>query len=185
WEANLREKLESLWGVEGHFDLLPPQVTWSLPFSEHIDNIPIPSQFRELVIDLFDGSQDSFLKAIPEYVKGVAMRWFLGLLPHFVTSFADLTATFESQFVANKTKRLKVAYLFAIKQSKTKTLKWYLVRFNVAMVQVDDPDQKFFIKALQKGLRQHVSPFLTDQYDRDQSLGGEACGGRGRQLGPF
>ncbi|RDX69607.1 hypothetical protein CR513_51254, partial [Mucuna pruriens] len=37
------------------------------------------------------------------------------------------------------------------------TLKQYLARFNATMVQVDDPDQKFFIKAFQKGLR--AGPF--------------------------
>ncbi|RDX78553.1 hypothetical protein CR513_41153, partial [Mucuna pruriens] len=74
------------------------------------------------------------------------------LPPCYVTSFADLTATFGSQFAANKTKRLEVAYLFDIKQLKTEMLKLYLAHFNVAMVQVDDPDQKFFIKAFHKGL---------------------------------
>ncbi|RDY12853.1 hypothetical protein CR513_02280, partial [Mucuna pruriens] len=102
----------------------------------------------ELVIDPFDGSQDphAHLQAFQTQVyingannllscklflgtlRGVAMRWFLGLPPLFVTSFADLATTFESRFA-----------------------------FNTAMVQVDDPDQKFFVKAFQKGLQ--ASPF--------------------------
>ncbi|RDX77237.1 hypothetical protein CR513_42674, partial [Mucuna pruriens] len=43
-----------------------------------------------------------------------------------ITSFVDLAAAFESQFAANKIKCLEVAYLFDIKQTKTKTLKQYL-----------------------------------------------------------
>ncbi|RDY00054.1 hypothetical protein CR513_16810, partial [Mucuna pruriens] len=35
------------------------------------------------------------------------MRWFSGLPPHSITSFVDLAAAFESQFTANKTKRLE------------------------------------------------------------------------------
>ncbi|RDY07081.1 hypothetical protein CR513_08871, partial [Mucuna pruriens] len=84
--------------------------------------------------------------------SGGGLRWFSSLPPLSITSFADLTTTFESQFAANKTKHLEVADLFDIKQTKTKTLKQYLARFNDAMVQVDDPNQNFFVKAFQKGL---------------------------------
>ncbi|RDX96004.1 hypothetical protein CR513_21383, partial [Mucuna pruriens] len=141
-------------------------MAWTLPFSEQIDNAPIPSQFREPMIDPFDGSQDlrahlqSFqtqtyisgannhlsYKLFPDTLRGVAMWWFLGLPPRSVTSFVGLAATFESQFAANKTKRLEVVDLFDIKQSRTETLKQYLACFNAAMVQVDDPDQKLFDK---------------------------------------
>ncbi|RDY09438.1 hypothetical protein CR513_06187, partial [Mucuna pruriens] len=69
------------------------------------------------------------------------MRWFLGLPPCFITSCADLATAFESQFVANKTKRLEVIELFDIKQPKMKMLEQYLVWFNTALVQVDDPNQ--------------------------------------------
>ncbi|RDY14736.1 hypothetical protein CR513_00138, partial [Mucuna pruriens] len=39
-------------------------------------------------------------------------------------------------------KQLKVADLFDIRQTKGESLKTYLARFNNAMVQVNDPDQK-------------------------------------------
>ncbi|RDX91486.1 hypothetical protein CR513_26526, partial [Mucuna pruriens] len=132
--------------------------------AEKIGNTPILSQFKKLVIDLFDGSQEPrtqvyindandllSCKLFLGTLRGVAMRWFSSLPPRSVTSFVDLAAAFEFQFAANKTKRLKVADLFDIKQSKTETLKQYLARFNTAMVQIDDPDQKFFVKAFQKG----------------------------------
>ncbi|RDX76846.1 hypothetical protein CR513_43143, partial [Mucuna pruriens] len=44
--------------TEGCPDPHPPRVTWGLLFSEQIDGTPIPSQFKELVIDSFDDSQD-------------------------------------------------------------------------------------------------------------------------------
>ncbi|RDY11618.1 hypothetical protein CR513_03685, partial [Mucuna pruriens] len=152
-------------------------MVWTLPLSEQIHNDPIPSQFRELMIDPFDGSQDprAHLQAFQTHtyiseandhlscklflstLRGVAMRWFSGLPPCSITSFVGLVATFESQFAANKMKSLEVVDLFDIKQSRTETLKQYLAHFKAAMVQVDYPDQKFFIKAFQKGLQ--AGPF--------------------------
>ncbi|RDX83654.1 hypothetical protein CR513_35421, partial [Mucuna pruriens] len=60
-------------------------------------------------------------------------------------------------FAANKAKILEVADLFDIRQGKGESLKSYLARFNNATVRVNDPDQKFFIKAFQKGLK--ASPY--------------------------
>ncbi|RDX93068.1 hypothetical protein CR513_24711, partial [Mucuna pruriens] len=48
---------------------------------------------------------------------------------------------------------LEVGDLFDIRKAKDETLKSYLARFNNATVRVNDPDQKFFMKAFQKGLR--------------------------------
>ncbi|RDX83874.1 hypothetical protein CR513_35160, partial [Mucuna pruriens] len=56
------------------------------------------------------------------------MRWFSGFPPPSIGSFSNLAIAFESQFVAAK--HLEVADLFDIKQTKTKTLKQYLTRFN-------------------------------------------------------
>ncbi|RDX68192.1 hypothetical protein CR513_52843, partial [Mucuna pruriens] len=50
-------------------------------------------------------------------------------------------------------KKLEVADLFDIKQNKSETLKSYLAWFNNAKVRINNPDQKFFVKAFQKGLR--------------------------------
>ncbi|RDX69610.1 hypothetical protein CR513_51257, partial [Mucuna pruriens] len=121
-------------------------MAWTLPFSEQIDNAPIPSQFRELTY-ISGANNHLSCKLFPGTLRGVVMRWFPSLPPLSVTSFVSLVATFESQCATNKTKRLEVA-----KFSRTKTLKQYSACFNIAMVQVDDPDQKFFVKAFQKGV---------------------------------
>ncbi|RDX70030.1 hypothetical protein CR513_50775, partial [Mucuna pruriens] len=49
-------------------------------------------------------------------------------------------------------KRLEVANLFDIRQAKGENLKSYLTRFDNVTVLVNDPDQKFFVKAFLKGL---------------------------------
>ncbi|RDY10124.1 hypothetical protein CR513_05398, partial [Mucuna pruriens] len=96
-------------------------------------------------------------KLFPGTLKGVAMQWMATLPPRTIQTFNDLADAFTSQFAANKKKQLEVADLFDIKQSREESLKSYLARFNTATVRVNDPDQKFFIKAFQKGLR--ASPF--------------------------
>ncbi|RDY00323.1 hypothetical protein CR513_16514, partial [Mucuna pruriens] len=154
-EAKLKKQLESLRKAEVHSDPPLPRVTWGLPFTKQIDHTPIPPHFRELVVDPFNGLPDpckrsTKLQTLPKNVEGIAMRWFSSLLPHSITSFADLAATFESQFTTNKTRHLETIDLFDIKQKKTETLKQFLTRFHKAMVQVENPDQKNFVKAFQK-----------------------------------
>ncbi|RDX78138.1 hypothetical protein CR513_41614, partial [Mucuna pruriens] len=77
----------------------------------------------------------------------------MNLPPRSIYAFSDLAGLFLSQFAANKSKRLEVADLFDIKQAGGESLKSYMARFNDATVRVNDPDQKFFVKAFQKGLR--------------------------------
>ncbi|RDX87360.1 hypothetical protein CR513_31174, partial [Mucuna pruriens] len=146
---------------------------WRQPFSEEINRTPIPTNFRELVVDPFDGTQDphSHLQAFQtqmynsggsdalncklflDTLRGVAMQWLSILLAWTIQSFKDLAVLFVSQFIANKAKRLEVADLFDIRQAKGENLKSYLARFNNVMVRVNDSEQKFFVKAFQKGLQ--------------------------------
>ncbi|RDY01553.1 hypothetical protein CR513_15102, partial [Mucuna pruriens] len=86
-------------------------------------------------------------------LRGVAMQWMTTLPPKSIQTFKDLAGSFVSQFAANKVKKLEVADLFDIKQAEGESLESYLACFNNATVRVDDPDQKFFVKAFQKGLR--------------------------------
>ncbi|RDX58530.1 hypothetical protein CR513_62147, partial [Mucuna pruriens] len=139
---------------------------WRQPFSTEIDETPIPPNFREIVIESYNGTQDPHAhlqafqrkmyisdgndrlncKLFPGTLRGVAMHWMATLPARSIQTFSDL-------FAANKVKRLEVSNLFDIKQAREESLKSYLARFNNAPIRVDDPDQKFFIKASKKGLR--------------------------------
>ncbi|RDX97087.1 hypothetical protein CR513_20184, partial [Mucuna pruriens] len=103
-EARLREQRELLRSTEGHSDPLPLPVAWGQPFNEQIDGTPIPPQFKELVVDPFDGSQDPRVNLhafqTPVYINNdddliscklfmgtlreVAMRWFSSLPPRSI-----------------------------------------------------------------------------------------------------
>ncbi|RDX74024.1 hypothetical protein CR513_46273, partial [Mucuna pruriens] len=96
-------------------------------------------------------------KLFPGTLRGVAMQWMATLPPRSIQTFKDLASSFVSQFATNKVKKLEVADLFDIRQIEGGSLKSYLAPFNNATVRVEDPDQKFFVKAFQKGLR--VGPF--------------------------
>ncbi|RDX83582.1 hypothetical protein CR513_35485, partial [Mucuna pruriens] len=86
-------------------------------------------------------------------LRGVALQWIMNLPPRSIYAFGDLAGLFLPQFAANKPKRLEVADLFDIKQAGGESLKSYMARFSDATMRVNDPDQKFFVKAFQKGLR--------------------------------
>ncbi|RDX91693.1 hypothetical protein CR513_26283, partial [Mucuna pruriens] len=134
------------------------------PFCKEIDETPIPLNFREVVVEPFDRTQDPYVylqafqtqiyisggndrlscKIFPGTLRGVAMQWMTTLPARSIKTFNDLARSFVSQFVANKVKKL---------EAEGESLKNYLARFNNSTVRVDDPDQKFLVKAFQKGLR--------------------------------
>ncbi|RDX83206.1 hypothetical protein CR513_35908, partial [Mucuna pruriens] len=139
-------------------EMTPIQPFWGKPFSKEIDETVIPPNFREIVVEPFDGTQDPHAhlqafqtgndqlscKLFPGTLRGVAMHWMATLPARSVQMFSDLAGSFLSQFTANKVKKLKVADLFDIEQGKGESLKSYLARFNNATIQVDNLDQNFF-----------------------------------------
>ncbi|RDX90526.1 hypothetical protein CR513_27597, partial [Mucuna pruriens] len=139
------------------------------PFCEEIDEARIPPNFREILVDLFDRTQDPHAhlqafqtqmyisggddrlscKLFSATLRGVALQWMMNVPPRSIRTFNDLAT--------NKSKCLEVADLFDIRQASREILKSYMARFNDVTVWVNDPDQKFSVKAFQKGLK--VGPF--------------------------
>ncbi|RDX80197.1 hypothetical protein CR513_39279, partial [Mucuna pruriens] len=62
-------------------------------------------------------------RLFPGTLRGVAMHWMATLPARSIRTFNDLAGLFLSQFAANKTKRMEVADLFDIKQSRGESLK--------------------------------------------------------------
>ncbi|RDX82668.1 hypothetical protein CR513_36521, partial [Mucuna pruriens] len=69
-------------------------------------------------------------KLFPRTLRG----WITTLPAWSIRMFNDLVGSFVSQFAANKVKRLEVADLFDIKQSREESLKSYLAHFNNATI---------------------------------------------------
>ncbi|RDX99314.1 hypothetical protein CR513_17637, partial [Mucuna pruriens] len=116
--------------------------------------IPIPPNFREIVIESYDGTQDPHThlqafqtqmyissgndrlsyKLFSGTLRCVAMHWMATLPAKSIQTFSDLASSFVSQFAANKVKRLEVSNLFDIKQAREENLKSYLACFNNATI---------------------------------------------------
>ncbi|RDX97695.1 hypothetical protein CR513_19509, partial [Mucuna pruriens] len=170
-EEELHQQIATLKAVNGQdrveYEGDAAQPFWGQPFCKEIDETPIPPNFKEVVVEPFDGSQDPYAhlqtfqtqmyisggndrlscKLFPGTLRGVAMQWIATPPPRSIQTFKDLAGSFVSQFAANKVKKLEIADLFDIKQTEGESLKSYLARFNNATVRVDDPNQKFFVKA--------------------------------------
>ncbi|RDY02806.1 hypothetical protein CR513_13699, partial [Mucuna pruriens] len=156
-EEELRQQIAALRAANEHDqaecegDAVQP--FWGQPFCKEIDETPIPPNFREVVVEPFDGSQDPYVhlqtfqtqmyisggndrlscKLFPGTLRGVAMQWMTMLPPRSIQTFKDLVGSFVSQFAANKVKKLDVADLFDIKQTEGESLKSYLACFNNAI----------------------------------------------------
>ncbi|RDX71574.1 hypothetical protein CR513_49063, partial [Mucuna pruriens] len=138
-EEELRQQIAALRaagekGEEPEEMVTPP--FWGQPFCKEIDETSIPPNFREIIVEPFDGSQDPrahlqafqtqiyisggndrlSCKLFPGTLRGVAMQWMSTLPPRSIQTFRDLAGFFLSQFAANKVKRLEVADLFDVKQ---------------------------------------------------------------------
>ncbi|RDX66044.1 hypothetical protein CR513_55236, partial [Mucuna pruriens] len=112
------------------------QAFWGQPFNEEIDKTPIPANFRKWL-----------------WNRSTAPRTFMHIYRLFkpkCTLVGGMTPLAINFFLV---KRLEVADLFDIRKTKGKSLKSYLAKFNNVMIRVNNPDQKFFVKAFQKGLR--------------------------------
>ena len=66
----------------------------------------------------------------PVTLRGIAQRWFNGLLSESITSFLQLVELFSTHFVANKRERKASIHIAKIQQAKEEDLKEYVMRFN-------------------------------------------------------
>ncbi|RDX92430.1 hypothetical protein CR513_25449, partial [Mucuna pruriens] len=157
--ASLKARNEQEQEVRGEHLAQP---LWRQPFCEEIDEARVPPHFREISVDSFDRTQDPHAhlqafqtqmyisggddklscKLFPGTLRGVALQWIMNLPP-------------SSQQTSQSVWRWQT-YLISNKLGG-ESLKSYMASFNNATVRVNDSDQKFFVKAFQKGLR--VGPF--------------------------
>lgn len=142
------------------------------PFSDDILAVIVPHDFREPVMESYDGTGDpnehlttfdlqmiisngsdaQKCKMFGDTLKGMTLAWFTALPMRSIQSF-DLSAKFLTQFAANRAKKFMEDDMHDVKQKPGETLKEYLARFNAATMKVVDPDQKTFVSAFMKGVR--------------------------------
>ena len=142
------------------------------PFTAEVLHFPLPSKFRVLQVESFDGARDPVdhlntyknqmelhgyqdpvrSRAFAITLKGLVLAWFNRLPPSSISSFRELSIAFVSHFIRARTYRKPSYHLLTIKQSSQESLRSYVQRFNAESLKVDILDEKFVITAFIAGL---------------------------------
>ncbi|XP_058096242.1 uncharacterized protein LOC131241468 [Magnolia sinica] len=83
------------------------------------------------------------------------------LKPKSISSFAELSKLFLTQFFSGKKSRKPTAHLFTLKQGNKETLKDFIVRFNEEALLVEDYDDKMTLSTMFNGLRERKFTLST------------------------
>jgi len=128
------------------------------PFSREILEAPRLSKIKRSSVDLVDGTTDPddhvdvykaqmYVQDVDDAtccryflatLKGIAHKWFNGLLRGSVSSFFQLAELFSAHFVASKKERKTSIHLARIQQQRGEDLKGYIRRFNHEAVLIPD-----------------------------------------------
>ena len=137
------------------------------PFTIEVLHFPLPTKFKILQIEAFDGMKDPVdhlntyknqielhgyqdpvrCRAFAITLKGSALAWFNRLPPASLSSFKELSIAFVSHFIEARTYRKPSCHLLIVKQGPQENLRSYVQRFNSESLRVDIPDEKFAITA--------------------------------------
>ena len=141
------------------------------PFTAGVLHFPLPAKFRMPQIEMFNGTKDPIyhlntyknqmeLHGYQDPIRCRAfsitkcptLACFNRLPPSSISSFTELSITFDSYFFRARTYRKPSYHLLTIKQSLQESLRSYVQRFNAESLKVDILDEKFAITAFIAGL---------------------------------
>ncbi|GFS42455.1 hypothetical protein Acr_00g0079950 [Actinidia rufa] len=107
-------------------------------------------------------SDEVMCKAFSATLKGPARSWFRKLSPRTIDSFGDLSRLFVANFMSYRNRQKNASHLFTIHQKETESLKDFVKRFNQAILEVEDPNDKVIIMAMMEGLRPEKKQGIKD-----------------------
>ena len=130
------------------------------PFTAEVLHFPLPTKFRMLQIEAFDGAKDPVdhlntyknqielhgyqdlirCRAFAVKLKGPGLAWFNRLPPSSISSIRELSIAFVSHFIGARTYRKLSYHPLTIKKSSQESLRSYAQRFHVESLKVDIPD---------------------------------------------
>ena len=105
------------------------------------------------LIALQEYSGEVICKVFSATLKGSARSWFRKLPPRTIDSFDDLSWLFIANFMSCRIRQKNASHLFIVHQNETESLKDYVKRFNQAVLEVEDPNDKVVVMAMMEGLR--------------------------------
>ena len=127
------------------------------PFTATVNSYPLPSKFRMLQIDSYNGVKDSLdhletfktlmhlqgvadaimCRAFPTTLKGATRIWFSRLTSNSISTFKELSAQFTAHFIGGHRYKKSMACLMSMKQREDETLRAYISRFNKEALSID------------------------------------------------
>ncbi|XP_014679194.1 PREDICTED: uncharacterized protein LOC106819047 [Priapulus caudatus] len=150
-------------------ELIPPN--FKLSQFESYDGTSDPvdhlEAFRTMM--LLHGAPDTILcRAFPSTLKGAARNWYSTLKSGTIFSFDQMSHQFVAHFVSSRCPRKGSEFLMNIRQREGESIRAYINRFNVAVLEVWNLDQSVAMAALKGGLQKNDLLFsLEKKYPRD------------------
>ncbi|KAK1431738.1 hypothetical protein QVD17_08334 [Tagetes erecta] len=154
-------------------------------FAPPICDAEIPKRFKTANMKLYDGSYDPEehvakyrermeINPIPEKLKeaclckgfgstltGSALKWLLSLPPYSITSFAHLVNLFNNQFSCSRSFERLTSYLYRLTKSNSESLKDYVSKFGMEVLEIPNLDMATTVQAFKMGLKKD-SPFYNN-----------------------
>ena len=148
------------------------------PFTERVDEYPLPAKFKVPQLETFDGFKDSLdyldsfrtvmrlqgvsneimCRTFPTNLRGSARTWFNQLETGSIDTFAQLSRAFIDNFIGGRRSARPANYLLNIRQREGESLRSYVQQFNKEVVQIDEPNEYVALTAFNAGL--HKGDFL-------------------------
>ncbi|XP_050291414.1 uncharacterized protein LOC126732539 [Quercus robur] len=143
-----------------------------LPFSNEIEQAPMPSRFTRPPFNSYDGKTDPvehvshyihmmslhahndalMCKVFPSSLGSTALRWFNGLRKGSIHSFAELIQEFGSRFVTCSRVPQSVDALLSIKMRVGETLRSYASRYWELYNKIGGRNEKIAANTFKMGL---------------------------------
>ncbi|XP_030923429.1 uncharacterized protein LOC115950363 [Quercus lobata] len=123
-----------------------------LPFSNEIEQAPMPSRFTRPPFNSYDGKTDLVEHVFPSSLGSTALRWFNGLRKGSIRSFAELIQEFGSRFVTCSRVPQPVDALLSIKMSVGETLWSYASRYWELYIEIGGGNEKIAANTFRMGL---------------------------------
>ncbi|GFS33374.1 hypothetical protein Acr_00g0028020 [Actinidia rufa] len=121
-------------------------------YEEKTDPMDHMDSYKSLMF-LQGCSDEVMCKAFSATLKGPARSWFRKLSPGTIDFFGELSRLFVANFMSCRNRQKNAFHLFTVHQKESESLKDFVKRFNQAVLEVEDPNDKVIIMAMMEGLR--------------------------------
>ena len=132
------------------------------PFTLAVQDCLVPSKFRLPQLEPFDRLKDTLdhlntfkttlglqqppdkilCYSFPTTLKGAAREWFTKLPSSSIDNFEQLSNSFLRHFVSEQRPKRPADHLLTIKQGEKETLRSYVTRFTLGILEVDEANDK-------------------------------------------